>query len=38
MRSFKGRIAGQIAANSYSIAEICGDVAVYLRLKVQVHE
>ena len=38
MRRFKGRIAGQIEANSLSIAKICSDVAVYLRPKMQVYE
>jgi len=34
MRRFKA----QIADNSYSIAKICNDEAVYLRPKVHVHE
>jgi len=38
MRRFKGRIAGQIAGNSCSIAKICNDEAVHFSPKMHVHE
>jgi hypothetical protein len=38
MHRFKGRIAGQIAGNSCSIAKICNDEAVHFGPKMQVYE
>ena len=38
MRRFKGRIAGQIAGNRCSIANICNDEAVHFSPKTHVHE
>jgi hypothetical protein len=38
MCRFKGRIAGQIAGNSCSIAKICNDEAVHFSPKMHVHE
>jgi hypothetical protein len=38
MCRFKGRIAGQIAGNSYSIAKSCNDEAVHFSPKMRLHE
>ena len=38
MCRFKGRIAGQIAANICSIAKICNDEAAQFSPKMHVHE